>query len=253
MRGALIGGFGIVLLCGIAAAQGIDVHPETTRVAVPEPTAEALSFRRSGNIVWAVQRLLGLAFPATVLALGLSARIRDWALRWGRKWFFTICLYFIALRLLAFFVNLPLEYYDGFVRPHSFGLSNQTFQKWAHDEGVRLVLSVAVGTMLMWLPYLLLKKSPRRWWLYTWLAMIPVVFIGLIIQPIWIAPLFNDFSPMQDKALEADILALAARAGIEDGRVYEVAKSADTNALNASVHGWAPPNESCFGTRCYRR
>jgi Zn-dependent protease with chaperone function len=43
---------------------------------------------------------------------------------------------------------------------------------------------------------------------------------------------------MQDKRLEADILALARRAGIEGGRVYEVNKSVDTNAINAYVTGF---------------
>jgi Zn-dependent protease with chaperone function len=88
------------------------------------------------------------------------------------------------------------------------------------------------------LPYLLLKKSPQRWWLYTWLAVIPLTLLNTVIRPIWIAPLFNDFGPMQNKTLEADILELSARAGIEDGRVFEVAKSQDTNALNAYVSGF---------------
>jgi STE24 endopeptidase len=60
----------------------------------------------------------------------------------------------------------------------------------------------------------------------------------LLVAPIWIAPLFNKFGPMTDKSLEADILALADHAGIEGGRVFEVDKSVDTNALNAYVTGF---------------
>jgi Zn-dependent protease with chaperone function len=59
-----------------------------------------------------------------------------------------------------------------------------------------------------------------------------------MIGPIWISPLFNDFGPMQDKALEAEILALADRAGIEGSRVFEVNKSVDTEAVNAYVTGF---------------
>ena len=43
---------------------------------------------------------------------------------------------------------------------------------------------------------------------------------------------------MKDKALEAQILHLADRAGIEGGRVFEVAKSEDTKAINAYVNGF---------------
>ena len=87
------------------------------------------------------------------------------------------------------------------------------------------------------MPYLLLRKSPTRWWLYSALALVPFIIVGNLIAPIWIAPLFNRFGPMQDKALEARILALADRAGIEGGRVFEVEKSVDTKTLNAYVAG----------------
>ena len=81
-------------------------------------------------------------------------------------------------------------------------------------------------------------KSPRRWWLYTSALAVPFIILIVLVQPVWIDPLFNRFGPMQDKALEAEILALADRAGIEGGRVFEVAKSEDTKALNAYVNGF---------------
>ncbi|MGO8745648.1 MAG: M48 family metallopeptidase [Thermoguttaceae bacterium] len=59
----------------------------------------------------------------------------------------------------------------------------------------------------------------------------------MLIAPIWIDPLFNRFGPMQDQELEAKILAEARRAGIEGGRVFQVDKSVDTNAVNAYVTG----------------
>src|SRR5262249_37336967 len=55
--------------------------------------------------------------------------------------------------------------------------------------------------------------------------------------PVFIAPLFNKFGPMQDKALEADVLEVAAAAGVEGARVFEVEKSVDTKKVNAYVTG----------------
>src|SRR5205814_10435789 len=60
----------------------------------------------------------------------------------------------------------------------------------------------------------------------------------VFITPVWIDPLFNKFSPLKDKTLEAEIVALAERAGIKESRVYEVEKSADTKAVNAYVTGF---------------
>jgi Zn-dependent protease with chaperone function len=59
----------------------------------------------------------------------------------------------------------------------------------------------------------------------------------MFVRPIWIDPLFNQFGPMQDKAVEARIEKLASRAGIEGATIYEVNKSVDTNQLNAYVTG----------------
>src|SRR5436190_14248463 len=60
----------------------------------------------------------------------------------------------------------------------------------------------------------------------------------VFITPVWIDPLFNKFSPMKDKELEAEIIALAERAGIDGSRVFEVEKSADTKAVNAYMTGF---------------
>ena len=86
------------------------------------------------------------------------------------------------------------------------------------------------AALLIWLPYWLIRRSPRRWWLYTAILSLPVMFFVMLVEPIWVAPLFNHFGPMHDKQLEAQILALADEAGIEGGRVFEVDKSVDTKA-----------------------
>src|SRR5262249_43361738 len=153
----------------------------------------------------------------------------------GRKWYFTIVVYFVLFSALSFLLDLPLSYYQDFVREHAFGLSNQSFGKWFGDNLKGLMVGCIGAALFLWIPYWLLKKSPKRWWLYTGLAVIPFLFFVVLISPIWIDPLFNKFGPMKDEALEARILALADRAGIEGSRVYEVEKSVDTKKLNAYV------------------
>jgi STE24 endopeptidase len=120
---------------------------------------------------------------------------------------------------------------------HAYGLSNQTLQKWFADSLIRLAISMIVGFAFVWVPYLLLARSPKRWWIYATVLSVPFLFVGTLIKPIWIDPLFNRFGPMKNQALEQKILALAARAGIEGSRVFEVEKSVDTKAVNAYVTG----------------
>jgi hypothetical protein len=97
------------------------------------PSAKALAYYRSGNLMWIAQSVWGLLVPASILFTGLSARIRDWAARLGKKWFFTVVLYFNAYVAIAVVANLPLTWYEGFAREHAFNLSNQTLGQWFGD------------------------------------------------------------------------------------------------------------------------
>jgi Zn-dependent protease with chaperone function len=236
-----------LLCCGSVCAQppgpesrppSSALHDSSVRVPVPEPSEKAVAYERGGNRLWVVSSLWGLIVPALFLFTGFSARLRTLAQRIGRKWFFVIGVYGILFTAVSFVLELPLSYYAGYVREHAYGLSNQTFDKWFGDQLKGLVISVIGAFLFFWIPYLLLQKSPRRWWLYSGLVCIPILILIILVTPIWINPLFNEFGPMKDKALEASILQLAGRAGIEGGRVFEVDKSTDTKAVNAYVTGF---------------
>jgi Zn-dependent protease with chaperone function len=207
-------------------------------VAVPEPSPLAVAHHRSGNWLWGIGQAWALLVPAVWLISGASASLRTLAQRLGRVWFGTIAVYALLYISMNFLLNLPLDYYYGFVRPHAYGLSNQTHAKWLHDALVRLGVSVLLGVSLLWIPYLLLQRSPCRWWIYVWLASVPVLFLLMMVAPVWFDPLFNRIGPMQDHRLEQKILALAQRAGIDASRVFEVAKSEDTKTVNAHVTGF---------------
>jgi STE24 endopeptidase len=207
-------------------------------VAVPQPSQKALDYYRSGNLLWVVETLWGLLVPAVLLFTGFSAGLRTLAKKVGRKWLFVVVIYAVVFTAVTFLLDLPLAYYTEFVRQHAYGLSNQTLAKWTSDTLKSLMISLIVAALVIPVIYLFLRKSPRRWWLWSGLAAVPFIVLVLLVSPIWIAPLFNKFGPMKDEALEAKILALAHRAGIEGGRVYEVDKSVDTKAVNAYVTGF---------------
>ncbi len=229
--------FSVVL---ISAAQDNSKTKEQEKapVAVPTMSEKAVQYYRSGVVLWVVDTLLGFVIPALFLFTGFSARIRNWAQGIGRKWFFIIAIYIVFFTILNFLIYLPISYYEDFVRQHAYGLSNQTLEKWFTDALKGLMVGVIMGVLFLWVPYLLLKKSPKRWWLYTGILAIPFFSLIILIAPIWIDPLFNKFGPMNDKALESKILALADKAGIQGSRVYEVNKSVDTKTVNAYVTGF---------------
>ncbi len=207
-------------------------------VPVPEPTEQALRYYRSGNLLWIVDTLGGLLIPGVILFTGFSARIRSWAERVTHRRSLVVMLYVALFVVLTTLIALPLSFYEEYVRQHAYGLSNQTLGKWVSDTIKGLLVGMVAGSLVALIPYTVLRRSPRRWWLWTWLAALPVLVFVFVISPVVVAPLFNKFGPLEDKQLEAQILAEANQAGIRGSRIFEVNKSVDTKAIDAYVTGF---------------
>lgn len=220
---------GLVVLNLASAAQ---------EVAVPEPSAEAVRFYWTGNGWYVFDLALSIALPLLIAFSFLgrwlkaaAARIMPWTpLQPSAYLGLFVCL------LSA--IQLPLAFYRGYIRLHAYGLSNQTAANWFRDFGVSLAVSVVIAGAVIWVPYALMRRFPRAWWAVTGVLVFPFIVLLVIIAPVFIDPLFNEFQPMQDKALEAEVLAVAERAGIDGGRVFEVDMSEKTKAINAYVTGF---------------
>jgi STE24 endopeptidase len=212
--------------------------PECAQVAVPEATAQAMKYYNSGNVLWIVGQAWSLIVPLLFLWWGLTGKMSKFAQKWGKKWYFVIVIYLALYLLIAQLLEFPLDFYAGYLRQHAYGLSTQTLSRWFDNYGKGILVTFIAAAAFVWIFYLLLKKSPRRWWFYGSLATIGIMFVTMLVQPVWIDPLFNKFGPMKDKQLETQILALASKAGIQGGRVFEVDKSQDTKMLNAYVVGF---------------
>src|SRR5439155_2752769 len=116
--------------CAFAQAPQSVAGEDEAPVPVPEPSERALQYYTSGNVLWVMDQVWSLLIPVLFLFSGFSARIRSWAQRLGRKWFFVIGLYVVIFSAINFVIDIPMTYYEGFVREHAYGLSNQTIGKW---------------------------------------------------------------------------------------------------------------------------
>jgi len=215
--------------------------PAWARVPVPEATPEAIAYHHGLDLFWLADQAAGLLIPLLFLFTGWSGRLVGWCRRRvGGRWFWTAALYAVIYTALATLIQLPLTYAENFVYEHAFDQSNQTPAVWANEVVSDLIVNLVVMALVAWIPYLILRSSPKRWWLWTTVALTPVMVVLFILSPIWIAPLFNHFGPMQDKALEMKVLGLAARGGIIDAPVFEVDSSIDSKRLGAYVTGFGP-------------
>ncbi len=228
---------GWLLACAAQVAAAPPTGGPTAAVSVPEPTPQAVRFHHTGNLWWLASRAWSITVPLALALSGLGARLRDWAWKRGRNWLGAGLLFVVAYLVVVNLIHLPLGAYLGFVRPRAYGLSNQSFVDWLVDEGKEFGVTLAVAVPAFFAVYGLIARFPKRWWLACGLLALPAIAFLALVAPVWIDPLYNEFRPMRDKALEARILALAARCGIDVDRVFEVDMSRKTSAVNAYVTG----------------
>lgn len=202
-------------------------------------TPEMLRHSRINNILYFTFEIFGILLLLAILATGVSARLRTLASRITRQQLVLAMLYFVLLSAVMALLEFPLTYYAGFVVPHEFALTHQTFAGWFGDEAKAFAVNIAIGAPIAALALFAMRRF-KRWWLVLWLGTIPVTLIGIIVWPLFIDPLFNDFVPLRDPVLRQELLAEASRAGIEGGRVYQVDKSKQTTTMNAYVTGIGP-------------
>jgi len=239
----------LIVLFLLLTGQIFGQIPPNDHVPDPSPSAIAIRWYQSGNVLWIVTQAWALAVLALLMFTGLSAKMRNWANKLGWTWPLRIGVYLILFSLFMLIVNLPLSYFAGYVRPHAFGLSNQSLNRWFGNVLKSLVVPSAqfppfqvpglfFGFLFVLLLYSLLRKSPQRWWLYAGMALMSLIFFGALIKPVWMDPLSHQYGPLKDKAIESSILQLARHAGIDGGRVFEVDMSRDTKTMDANVSGF---------------
>ena len=185
----------------------------------------------------------GTAYSIGVLLLlllsGASRKMRDLAAALSKKWFVMAMLYIVFFTIATTVLEFPLSYYAGFVVPHQFDLTDQTFPAWLADEGKALGVGIVISALIGGLALLGIRKF-KRWWLALWIGTIPITVFLIVIQPVILDPIFNKFEPLKNQQLKQELLTLASRAGIEGGRVYQVDKSKQTKTMNAYVNGIGP-------------
>ena len=178
-------------------------------------------------------------FYLFILLLGLFKVFDNWSKTISPYKWIQNGIYLFLLCIISFIVTLPISYIS-FTLSKSYHISTQTFTSWMKDQLIDFWIGFGLMFLVVSVLYWLMKKSQKRWWLYVWLLSVPFTLFMMFLQPVVIDPLYNDFYPLKDKELEAQILELANKSDIPADHVFEVNMAEKTNALNAYVTGIGP-------------
>jgi STE24 endopeptidase len=174
-----------------------------------------------------------------LLQFGWSARMRNLSERITRFRPLQTALYWVQFILVTSVLMFPLTAYEGYFREHKYGLLNQTFGSWMKDQIVGLAVSLVLGAILVVPLFGLVRKLGRSWWVAG--AVLMIVFLAFVslIAPVYISPLFNRYTKLEDATVRDPILSMARANGIPGKDVYEFDASRQSNRVSANVSGFA--------------
>ena len=182
--------------------------------------------------------IYALGVAAALLWSHVSLRIQEWAEQRTHSPNAQVLLYAACYVPLVTLATLPLTLYEGYIREHRYGLSNQTFWQWLGDFGIDFGLSFIAALIFLPLLYAAIRRAREAWWI--WGAGLAIAFniVGAVIWPVFIAPLYNHYSPLPDSPLKAQILSLARANDIPATNVFLVDASRQSSRVSANVSGF---------------
>ena len=173
-----------------------------------------------------------------LLHLGFAANIRTWVHARAHRLFWRIALLWCVVSGLMALWRLPPAFAE-YVLDRKYGFATLGLFLWLGDR-LRGWLFGLAAIPMVWIAWVLLLRSPRRWWIWLWLATIPWSVFTTVLQPVVVDPAYNRFTQLPQGKLRSQIAQLAARAGVGGAQILVADASRRTTRSNAYVTGIGP-------------
>ena len=205
----------------------------------PDKTARSNAYFEGGYwmILW--DFLYGAVVALLLLNLRWSARMRDLSERVTRFKPVHTFVYWVQYLVLTSVLIFPLTVYENYFREHKYGLATQTFAPWLLDQLKGLGVALVIGGLLVVALFGIVRRLPRTWWIWGSVVTILFTILGVLIYPVYILPIFNKVTPLDNPKIVNPILSMARANGIPAQNVYTVDASRQSTRMSANVSGFA--------------
>lgn len=201
----------------------------------PEALAKAADYTHGSE--WL--SFWGVVVAGLVTYLFVRLRILDRIdAKLGKRGFalrtFLVCAAFL---LLSAIVTLPWDLYTGWWRETAYGRTSQPLGDYLGQGAISLVIGVLLGALFFLGIYALIRRAGKRWWIWSGGLAAAAISLILLLAPIVIEPLFNDYKPVPAGPVRDALVVQAKEAGIDPGRIYMFDGSRQSNNFTANVSG----------------
>lgn len=179
-----------------------------------------------GNVVTIIFIFCGLLnlYNSWIASLKFSFIVSGW-------------LFFMLLSYASEILSVPFSLFDTFKIENTYGFNTMTLRLWVSDFIKSLLISTVIISIVIFTGLSLIQWSPHFWWFWVWGFLFVFSIFIMYMSPYVIEPLFNKFTPIEDKSLRERIIIIAEKAGIHVSRILRIDSSKRSRHTNAYFTG----------------
>lgn len=221
-------------------AQGFDPAAATAAylaALTPAEHAKAQAYTQGGHWLLLWGALVSVAVAWLILRSGVLARVRDRVEAKRPRPALAVAAVIVVASLGEFILGLPWASYSHWWRETQYGLTSQAYPGWLGEQALMTVIGAVLSVILLSLVYLLIRRAPKTWWLWSGGVVSAFFIFGLVIEPVLIEPLFNDYKPAPPGPVRDAIVAMAKANGVPSDKIVIYDGSKQSNRYTANVTG----------------
>lgn len=159
------------------------------------------------------------------------------------------CIFLLIVNVIGIFKDLPFSVYSTFVLEEKHGFNKQTASFFIKDQlkafAVGQAISIPIVACIVWI----VQIGGEYFFIWLWGFVGVISMLLITFYPVYIAPLFDKFRPLEEGKLRNSIEELAASLSFPIGQLLVVEGSKRSHHSNAYFTGlWGVKRIVLFDT-----
>lgn len=217
---------------------GKEVPPELKDHIDSEKLSQVCAYEDAKYFFWIPKNITGFAVSVILVASGFYVSVFNSVWNITNNAFLAVLLFAFLSGLPGTIINIPFNLYREFKIEKKFGFSNMTLKMYILDSIKSMVLSLVIAVPLLFAVLSFIGKFENWWWLFFGLVYLGFSLVLSYVYPIWIAPIFNKFVPLEDGELKEKITVLFEKTGFKTSGIFTMDASKRSNHSNAYFTGF---------------
>ena len=139
--------------------------------------------------------------------------------------------------LVSTILTLPWALYADHYREKGYGRTSQPLSDYLGQAALSASISALIGAVLMIGIYWLIRRTGKRWWIWSGALTAAVLSFIILLSPVLVEPLFNKYEPIPPGQVRDAVVSMAQRAGIPPQKVFMFNGSRQSNNFTANAGG----------------